>query len=407
MRHTLAAFLFALHVFAAAAAPALAESGVPEIDNPATPADGVQQMTLVEQWRVGGDDDEIFFGSIAGLTLDAAGNLYVLDGQQSHVQVYAPDGAWLRTLGRRGEGPGEVDAPDGILLDQQGRIGMFQAPMGRIVRLNPDSTPAGDLTYTSDDGRHGAVTILLDGQAAGDGLVIAGMHLSFSDDGKSTRYYFLALCDAAANRVRPLLEKNEQLDYTDFRLDEASRDFPWNRWAADGAGRVYFAAERNDYAIAVHAPDGTLERVFRRDYESLPRDDALTRRAVLVTEGVAKYHGTPLQGLTIEDTEPDIKAMWATAEGHLFVRTSRGDQERPAGCYTVLDEFAPDGRFVRQIAVGGDADPLRDSMSILPDGRVVIIHGALDAWLTQQSVDQGESADEEEAPLEIAVYRLE
>ena len=46
-------------------------------------------------------------------------------------------------------------------------------------------------------------------------------------------------------------------------------------------------------------------------------------------------------------------------------------------------------------------------MSILPDGRVVIIHGALDAWLTQQSVDQGESADEEEAPLEIAVYRLE
>lgn len=407
MNSTLATLLILVAIDALTPCSNAWGEGVPKMTNPATPIHGVESRILVEQWRAGGDADEVFFGSVAGIVSDAAGNIYVLDGQQSCVQVYAPDGSWLRTIGRRGEGPGEVDGPDGILLDQRGRVCLFQAPMGRIVRLNSDGTPAGSLAYRSDDGRDGAVTILLGGETVRDRQILAGMHLTFSNDGRSTRYYFLALCDAEGARVRPLLEKSEHLDYSDFRMDEASRDFPWSRWTTDDNGNIYVVPARNEYAIRVYGHDGTLARVIMRDYRSLPRDERLRQRAILVTKGVAKYHRTPLRGLTVEETEPDVKGIWTVATGDIYVRTSRGDEERPDGCYTVLDQFTREGDFVRQIALSSEADPLRDSMTILRDGRVVMTYNALDAWLTQQSVDQGDMQEAAEEPLEIVIYRLE
>jgi hypothetical protein len=44
---------------------------------------------------------------IAGLTTDDAGNVYVMQRQPALIKVYGPDGAWLRDIGREGDGPGE------------------------------------------------------------------------------------------------------------------------------------------------------------------------------------------------------------------------------------------------------------------------------------------------------------
>ncbi len=47
---------------------------------------------LTELWRAGGEDDEIFFGSVAAIRSDPDGNILILDGQLSEVHVYTPDG---------------------------------------------------------------------------------------------------------------------------------------------------------------------------------------------------------------------------------------------------------------------------------------------------------------------------
>jgi len=53
---------------------------------------------------------------------DAAGNLYVLDAQAGQVVVIDPLGELVRTVGRKGEGPGEVDGAGRLFVWRDGRF---------------------------------------------------------------------------------------------------------------------------------------------------------------------------------------------------------------------------------------------------------------------------------------------
>ena len=79
--------------------------GVIHVRNSAKPEQGVETIQLKELWRAGGDDDEVFFGTIAQVLSDPDGNTYLMDSQLSEIQVYSPDGEFLRTLGHEGDGP--------------------------------------------------------------------------------------------------------------------------------------------------------------------------------------------------------------------------------------------------------------------------------------------------------------
>lgn len=71
-------------------------------------ADTAPLLTLQEVQRIGSvDDPDVGFAAISDVDVDRDGNLYVFEMQQSHLRVYDPDGNHIRTIGRRGEGPGE------------------------------------------------------------------------------------------------------------------------------------------------------------------------------------------------------------------------------------------------------------------------------------------------------------
>jgi hypothetical protein len=53
-------------------------------------------------------------GNDTGLTVDPLGRIYVLEQRPPEVRVYEPGGAFVRTLGRRGEGPGEFLMAGGL-----------------------------------------------------------------------------------------------------------------------------------------------------------------------------------------------------------------------------------------------------------------------------------------------------
>ena len=66
---------------------------------------------LVEELRLGnvmGDGPE-GFGDIQDIAVDPTGHIYVLDAGSKEVRVFDRDGAYLRTIARDGEGPGEIE----------------------------------------------------------------------------------------------------------------------------------------------------------------------------------------------------------------------------------------------------------------------------------------------------------
>ena len=65
------------------------------------------------------------FGNISSLAFDADATLFILDESAGHVVAIDSSGGYMRTISRRGEGPGELARPAGVALFSDGRIGVM------------------------------------------------------------------------------------------------------------------------------------------------------------------------------------------------------------------------------------------------------------------------------------------
>ncbi len=391
-----------------AAAQADQSENAPIIRNPARPAAGVVPMKLRELWRVGGEEDEALFGVISEVLADEQGNLYMLDSQLAQVQVYSPAGQHLRTLGRSGEGPGEVRQPSDIILTPDGHVAMIQTFPGRVVLVDREGNPAGGFLVGGSDPSQGRFGVLVEGGAGGGNLYLAGMHMTMSGQGVSDQNCFLSRCSPDGNELNTFATKRSTVNYADFVIDEGAVDFVWGgRWAVDAQGNVYVAPERNRYSIQVATPEGRALRVIEREYDSWKRGAAEEHQAQLQMQALARNYPMQPRAITTLATEPDITGMFAAPDGTLWVRTSRGDRVRPAGVFTTFDVFDATGKFVRQVALQGVGDPLQDALYLIGNDRAVLVTQALQAYRTMQGVTDEKADETAGTPMEVICYALE
>ena len=84
-----------------------------------------------------GDDPNFLFGDVRGIQAASDGTIYVLDYQAVEVRAYGPDGRFLRTIARRGEGPGEISEANGIFLSGDTLLWVHDYGQGRIIGVDP------------------------------------------------------------------------------------------------------------------------------------------------------------------------------------------------------------------------------------------------------------------------------
>ncbi len=392
-------------LFAMATPPLAAAAGQGEqVDNGSEPAEGIVALEARELWRIGGADADHFFGVIARAFTDAEGNVYLVDSQLSEMQVYSASGAYLRTLSREGEGPGEVRRPiDGCLLPDDA-LGLVQPFPGSVIKLHPDGTSAGSIVWGAGQGGFAALVRALGG---GGTLALAGVRMTFGQDGRGTETRFLSLCAADGAERHCLVRKEAAVDYGNYTLDELAQDFVWSRCDVAANGQLAVAPERNAYRIEVYSPDGQRARVITRQYQSLTRNERLRQAARRMIEAYGRYIPNAKPGITVADAEPDITGLRAMDDGSLWVRTSRGDWEAPPGRLMVIDRFAPDGRFVEQLAVTCPGDLLEDEVFLLsPDRLIRVVGGAAAALSAMGAQESGSAAEASESPLEVVCYAL-
>lgn len=100
------------------------EDGIEVIKNPAEPLYGEIYFELEEDLSIGNDEDEnyLFYGNY-DMAVDKFGNIYVVDGGHDRIQIFDKGGKFIRSIGRRGQGPGEFQSPlDVFVSDQNGEI---------------------------------------------------------------------------------------------------------------------------------------------------------------------------------------------------------------------------------------------------------------------------------------------
>ncbi len=106
------------------------EDGVKVVKNPSEPLYGEFVFDLKEDLRLGGDPEKeaSYFPKGASLTIDAVGNLYVTDRGNNRVQMFDKTGAFVRTVGRQGQGPGEYMFAGFVYIGEDGDIWVEGGP---------------------------------------------------------------------------------------------------------------------------------------------------------------------------------------------------------------------------------------------------------------------------------------
>jgi hypothetical protein len=366
-----------------------------------------ETAVLNELWRAGGEDDEIFFGSVAAIRTDGDGNILILDGQLSEVHVYSPEGEHLRTVFREGDGPGEVRRPNDMFVTEDGTICVLTGFPGKIVKVSADGLPAGQTSFARGEKSQVPMGVLNRGFDLPEGILLVGIRMTFNA-AITNQTYFLSLCADDGLEKTALVEKNSDVDYSEFIMTEAGLDFVWNRVAVGPGGHIYVAPERNTYEIKVFDKSGAQVGSFSHPYEQSPRTGDEKKAAKQILEAVAAYYPRPPIRYEVEDTAAVVAGMWVTADGRLWVQTGDAHQAAPEGAWVILDVFSPEGEFEKQVALPGGYDAQQDALFVQPDGLVIVVVGALDAFLNQQAVSSDEGGGESTAqPLEVICYRMD
>jgi hypothetical protein len=375
---------------------------VERVANSSEARNGEHVVELKEMWRVGGESDEDedlpIFGMIKDVERDEGGTVYVLDSQLSHVVVLAPDGRWLRTIGREGEGPGELRRPGIVTLLPNDLLGVFMGSPIRIAMFERSGGPVGTMRLA--EGSDGVAPRIEGVALAGDHLVIHAIQLRYDDDHERQTHYLCSIDGDGNEMVRYYEEEEHSTDLANPVWEERSGALR-GRWATRADGSVIVASSFSEYELSVYAPDGNLRQVVTREYAHRKRSSS-EKKAVYDWASWNPAALLPNTRFDIEEYDKDIMSLHVDPQGSCWILTSRGLYDRPIGSAGVYDVIGLDGKLDRQVTLRANVDPIRDTYYFL-GGRLLVAIGFRDAVVARAgSGDSNVTTDSE--PMSLVCF---
>jgi len=98
-----------------------------------------QTITLQEDLSIGVEygDQNLMFGSVSDIQLDSEENIYIMDWENSRIQLFNPQGEFLRSIPiKKGQGPQEISMLLGFAVHPDGMISFFDRAGRKIVNYD-------------------------------------------------------------------------------------------------------------------------------------------------------------------------------------------------------------------------------------------------------------------------------
>ncbi|MDH4271283.1 MAG: 6-bladed beta-propeller [Candidatus Aminicenantes bacterium] len=330
--------------------------GVTYVHNPAMPLHPEKTVTFEEELTLNEKDEtgEIRLYRPGRFIVDGQGHIYIEDDSDMSIKVFDVQGRYLRSIGRKGSGPGEFGRifdlallPDGRLLvtDFETRRTSFFSPEGQFissfqwkkffsqVHLVTDSSYTVNEMVASEETRELWVKTI---DFNGEELVSFGKFVY-------PEFKILSQGDATFSTSVP---------YS-----------PRSVFIADQARQLLYHCLNDKYLIEVYDADGNLVRKIDRPYEPPPVtgediEDFLSR--------FKDRPDSPFAKMAKEMELPKFKTvtdrMIIDSAGNLWVKTNE-DRKEGEKTFTAVDIFDPEGMYDARVWL--EFTPL-----FFPDGKM-------------------------------------
>lgn len=296
------------------------------------------RWTIVEELRIGEDDGPKQFGQLKGLVALGDGRFALLDSQAREVRVFDEDGSHVTTHGRRGEGPGEMEFPNGLMLDPSGLLWVPDVSNARMSLFHPDSGFVRSLRYASTltqwvwsgamgaDGRVFGPAIAAEDQAAllvvHDSAMVALDTLPLEEASTWAEGSYCWSPSEGATNCANVPFYAQEVRFVD------PDGHAWER----GSGVVR-------YRIRKWLPGGDTVLVVTGDRQPLPvataeRDSAIAELRERLGDQA------DLDWSKIPSAKPIVQSLFMSHEGNLWVRFASPDHQ------AAFDVWAPDGTYL-------------------------------------------------------------
>ena len=238
------------------------------VRNSIEPLNPELRITFEEDLTIGAEvgDENDMFGSQVFMNTDDEGNIYVTDRDRKAVRKYDPNGKFLHSFGRPGQGPGEFQDISEVRFDVEGNIYLNDVGNQRISFLKKEGNYIKGIKTPTIFER-----VVMNSR---------GFYIAMSADnvelGKSKKWdYFYGLFDDNFKLIAEFLrlpqEANAQNKNQDSLVhilaDSLSREAfaPYVSYVLGKNDSIYFGNPKN-YEIRVYSSDGTLEKIIQRDF---------------------------------------------------------------------------------------------------------------------------------------------
>jgi hypothetical protein len=321
--------------------------GVTVITNgkkPDPPKGAATKLVLEEIYTVGGGDSpEESFVEVVALDVLKDSTAYVLDIKDNRVKVFDAKGKFLRAFGQKGQGPGELNQPVGLLITPENEVLVEDALNQRLAFFNLKGK---FLRHLSTAKAFGLSGIKMDGR----GLIVA-RSMGMGDAGKM--YMDVKTYDRDLN---PKIK----LAAVEFPVSLQTKINPFSGmtmlYTLDGQGHMYFGSQKG-YEIKVLSLDGKLLKTIGREYDPAAITKEDKDEMLKLVPSVAGVSVNVKDMIQFPEVYPPYGNFILAEEGRLLVRTYEKGRAKKEFYWDVFDA---EGRFIAKVLIVHEIQLWRD-----------------------------------------------
>ena len=298
------------------------ENGVKIVKNPREPIYSGKVLSLKEELNLGGTStDQYLFYNIKELDVDHEQNIYVLDWMEGCILVFDQNGKPLRTIGRKGQGPGELQRPmdisifaNQLMVHDLERCLSFFTLDGKFIR-----------SVTSKDVL-GIWDVYFDSLG---NIVAQTSRFDFRNPKHLYRKY-----DHSLNMIYQFAESPSPSYFGPNNPFSACGSI-----AVDREDNIIFGYP-DDYTIEIFNLNGRLVKKIEREYSPVKLSDQDRRKM--------KEDNPHLGNIDYPKYKPPFRRFFVDDEGRIYVGTWQKSSPKESYFYDIFD---PEGRYLAQIGL--------------------------------------------------------